>query len=219
MSLYNTRFITIEGVDGAGKTTHVSSLVQQLRNAGLEVVHTREPGGTPLAENIRDLVLNTPMDPETETLLMFSARADHLQRVILPALAQGKVVVCDRFTDSSWAYQGGGKQVSRETLSRLEDIVHPHLQPGLTLLFDLPIEESMRRLAGTGKTPDQFESLPREVFERIRQAYLDRAAAQPQRFAIINANQSVERMASDVAQLASAYVDRHFAPKLSKARP
>lgn len=190
MSTSNPNFITIEGVDGAGKSTHVEKLVRQLRGMGFDVVHTREPGGTDFGENIRQIALNAPMSPRTETMLMFTARNQHLEQVIRPALAQGKIVVCDRFTDSTWAYQGGGKDVPAEFLSAQENLVHGDLQPGLTLLFDLPVEISMQRLTQTGKIPDKFESENRTFHDKVRRAYL--ARADDPRFKIIDSSKTVD---------------------------
>jgi dTMP kinase len=162
------KFITLEGVDGAGKSSHVEGIAALLRARGRRVLVTREPGGTPLAEQLRALVLAEPMDPRSETLLMFAARSDHLRRVILPALAEGAWVVCDRFTDATVAYQGGGKGVSAELIERLRLAVHPDLEPDLTLVFDCPYEIARERLGGTGKAPDRFEREGREFFERVR---------------------------------------------------
>jgi len=206
----NPRFITIEGVDGAGKSTHVSKLVEQLRDMGYDVVHTREPGGTPLGEKLREIALNEPMSPITETMLMFSSRNELLEQVIRPALAKGKIVVCDRFTDSTWAYQGGGAGVPAEILSNLEHTTHADLQPGLTLLFDLPVKISLERLAMTGKTPDKFESKSPEYFENVRNTYLARAR-QDTRFSIIDSSKTIEAIAGQV--------DEKLAKHLKKMPP
>jgi dTMP kinase len=180
------RFITLEGVDGAGKSTHIQWIAERLRAGGREVVVTREPGGTPLAEKLRALVLAEPMDPLAETLLMFAARADHVHRVILPALERGAWVVCDRFTDATVAYQGGGKGVSADLLRRLAQSVHPDLAPDQTLVFDCPYEVSRSRLAASGRTLDRFEAEERAFFERVRTAYRDLAKAAPGRVRIID---------------------------------
>lgn len=193
----NPRFITIEGVDGAGKSTHVAKLVQQLRDMGYDVIHTREPGGTPLGEKLREIALNEPMSAITETMLMFSSRNELLDQVIRPALAKGQIVVCDRFTDSTWAYQGGGAGVPQEILSNLEQTTHADLQPGLTLLFDLPVKISLERLAMSGKPPDKFESKSPEYFENVRNTYLARAR-RDSRFSIIDSSKTIEEIAAQV---------------------
>lgn len=204
-------FITIEGVDGAGKSTHVTKIIQQLRQAGYEVVHAREPGGTVLGEQLRQLALHAPMHPTTETMIMFASRNELLETIIRPALAAGNIVVCDRFTDSTWAYQGGGRGVPEDILASQERLVHGDLQPGLTLLFDLPVEISLQRLALTGKAPDKFESQDRNFHDKVRQAYLKRAA--DPRFKIIDSSQSIDNIAQQV-DLALA---RH-APKITAAK-
>lgn len=204
-SSLNSRFISIEGVDGAGKTTHVAAVVEGLRKLGHEVVHTREPGGTPLAERLRELLLYHAMSPETETMLMFGARKDHIETVILPALQRGAFVVCDRFADSSWAYQGGGKGVSSSFLEQLESMTLQGLTPGLTLLFDLPVEVSLERLKLTGKTPDKFESESAAFFHQVRQAYQERARLNPA-IKVINSAQTIEQIAKNVQVHIQAYV-------------
>ena len=200
-------FISFEGIDGAGKSTHIETLASRLREAGHTVVQTREPGGTPLAESIRELALHQPMDALTEALLMFAARRDHLQQVIEPALARGDVVLCDRFTDATFAYQGGGRGFDWHTLSVLEQMVQalpdaplgaatsassPSLrQPHLTLWFDLPAAVAAERLAGA-RVPDRFESQPVAFFEAVRAGYLRRAEADPQRFESVDSGQPRE---------------------------
>jgi dTMP kinase len=185
------RFITLEGIDGAGKSTHHAWLVAYLRKQGREVVATREPGGTELGEKLRALVLSEPMHLETEALLMFAARREHLAKLILPALEAGKWVVSDRFTDASFAYQGGGRGLSPEKLMALENWVQEGFQPDLTLVFDLPTELACARLAGTGNAPDRFEQETRDFFDRVREAYLVRATRFPQRIRVIDAGKSV----------------------------
>jgi len=184
-------FITLEGVDGAGKSTHVEGIAGRLRAAGHEVLVTREPGGTPLAEKLRALLLADAIDPLPETLLMFTARADHVARVIRPALAHGRWVVCDRFTDATIAYQGGGKQVARAFIEQLAEMTHPGLRPDLTLVFDCPYEVSRGRLVGAGRTLDRFEREDRVFFDRVRAAYLDLAGSDPVRFRVIDGSQPV----------------------------
>lgn len=180
------RFITVEGIDGAGKTSHLHALVERLRAAGAEVLATREPGGTPLAESLRELLLSQPMDPLSEALLVFAARRDHLQQVIVPALARGATVVCDRFTDATFAYQGGGRGFDEAVLAQLEAWVHGGLQPDLTLWFDLPPEAAAERRAAA-RSPDRFEQQDLAFFERVGAAYARRCSSAPLRFARIDA--------------------------------
>jgi dTMP kinase len=185
------KFITLEGMDGAGKSTHIPNIIAALQSKGHEVVSTREPGGTPLGEQLRELVLHEPMHAETETLLMFAARREHIHSVILPALTRGAYVLSDRFTDASYAYQHGAKGVGLEKIAQLELWVQESLQPDITLLFDVPVDISIKRLAHA-REPDKFERESRAFFEKIRETYLLRAAQNPQRFRIIDANQPVE---------------------------
>ena len=192
-------FISFEGIDGAGKSSHIEALAEAFRAAGRAVTLTREPGGTPLAEQIRALALHQPMDALTEALLMFAARRDHIRQVIAPALARGEVLLCDRFTDATFAYQGGGRGFDWESLSILErlvqsgqapapDFAHENLlQPALTLWFDLPPEVAAQRLAGA-RVPDRFEAQPAAFFEAVRAGYARRQAADPARFARIDAD-------------------------------
>ena len=182
-------FITLEGPEGAGKTTNREYLAERLRAAGREVVLTREPGGTPLAEAIRELLLaprEEAMAADTELLLMFAARAQHLAGVVRPALARGAVVLCDRFTDATYAYQGGGRGVAESRIAVLEQFVQGTLRPDLTLLFDLPGEVGLARAAARGRL-DRFEQEGRAFFESVRAAYLDRAAGAPERYRILDA--------------------------------
>ena len=180
------RFITFEGIDGAGKSTHIDAVAQRLRTAGARVVCTREPGGTPLAERLRELVLHEGMDTLTETLLVFAARRNHLQQIIEPALALGDTVLCDRFTDATFAYQGGGRGAELSVLRELERWVQGRLQPDLTLWFDLPAEMAARRRA-QARAADRFEQEDLDFFERVRAAYQARMIAAPQRFVHIDA--------------------------------
>lgn len=193
-------FITFEGIDGAGKTTHMDTLEQLLKSQGREVVRTREPGGTPLAEKLRGLFLHDAMDPLTESLLVFAARRDHLVQVILPALARGAWVMCDRFTDASFAYQGGGRGFDLQVLRTLEGWVQDQKQPDLTFLFDLPPEVAASRLAAA-RQPDRFEAQDTAFFARVRQAYLDRQAHNPTRFALIQADARPEVVAAQISQV------------------
>ncbi|MFZ2298001.1 MAG: dTMP kinase [Aquabacterium sp.] len=188
------RFITFEGIDGAGKTTHLDALERAWREAGHEVVRTREPGGTPLAEQLRGLFLHEPMDSLTEALLVFAARRDHLTQVIEPALARGAWVLCDRFTDATFAYQGGGRGFDLKVLSTLESWVQGTRQPDLTFLFDLPPAVAAARLAGA-RQPDRFEAQDQVFFERVREMYLARMAQHPERFVLIQADQPQETVA------------------------
>lgn len=195
-------FISFEGIDGAGKSTHIEPLAQALRAQGRSVTVTREPGGTPLAEKIRALALNDAMDPLSEALLMFAARRDHLQQVIEPALAAGRVVLCDRFTDATFAYQGQGRGFDQRVLSQLEQWVQARpdgsiRQPDLTLLFDLPPQIAAQRLAGA-RVPDKFESQPAEFFSKVAQGYALRAQQAPARFAQIAADRPKEAVWADV---------------------
>jgi dTMP kinase len=196
-------FISFEGIDGAGKSTHISALADAFKAQGRAVTLTREPGGTPLAEKLRTLVLNDPMDPLTEALLMFAARRDHLGCVILPALARGDVVLCDRFTDATFAYQGGGRGFDEAVLKELERMVQTSpvqaalVQPALTVWFDLAPEEAAQRLAGA-RVPDKFESQPVEFFRRVANGYARRQQGEPGRFARINAAQTQAAVWQDV---------------------
>lgn len=196
-------FITFEGIDGAGKTTHMDTLEQLLKSQGREVVRTREPGGTPLAEKLRGLFLHDAMDPLTESLLVFAARRDHLVQVILPGLARGAWVMCDRFTDASFAYQGGGRGFDLQVLRTLESWVQDQTQPDLTFLFDLPPEVAASRLAAA-RQPDRFEAQDTAFFARVRQAYLDRMAQSPARFALIQADAAPQAVASQINQIVQA---------------
>ncbi len=191
------KFITFEGIDGAGKSSHVEWLAEMLRQRGKTVRVTREPGGTPLGEALRTLLLTQAMHLETETLLMFAARREHLAQVIEPALERGEWVVCDRFSDATYAYQGGGRGLDRNKLHILENWVHGHLQPDLTLLFDLPLEVARERIALATRDLDRFEQERADFHQRVRQAYLERAAVQGARIQIINADQPL----SDIREL------------------
>ena len=197
------RFITFEGIDGAGKTTHIDALEKAWLQQGRDVVRTREPGGTPLAEKLRELVLHDSMDPLTEALLVFSARRDHIQQVIRPALARGAWVLCDRFTDATFAYQGAGRGFEQAVLAQLETWVQEGLQPELTLLFDLPPAVAAGRLQAA-RQPDRFEALDEAFFTRVRNGYLARQAEQPQRFAIIRADAHPQEVAEQVRQAIAA---------------
>jgi len=198
------RFVTFEGIDGAGKSTHLEWYAQQVRARGREAVVTREPGGTPLAERLRELLLTEPMSVEAETLLMFAARNEHLERLILPALANGAWVICDRFTDSTYAYQGAGRGVPLAQIAALEAWIHGALQPDRTYLFDLPAEQAATRRANA-RNADRFEAEEAAFFERVRAGYRARAAGAGDRIVLIDARQSVDRireiLQEDVARL------------------
>jgi dTMP kinase len=193
------KFLTLEGIDGAGKTSFLGWIENRLRAKGIDVVLTREPGGTALGESLRRLLLEAEMDAVTETLLVFAARKEHLVRVIAPALERGAWVVCDRFTDATFAYQGAGRGADMEHLGQLEHWVQAGLQPDCTILFDLPVDVARLRSAGA-RAPDRFESEHEAFFQRVRQGYLARAAGNPGRFRLIDATRP---MAEIEAQLAS----------------
>jgi dTMP kinase len=211
-------FISFEGIDGAGKSTHIAGLARAFADAGCKVTLTREPGGTKLAETLRTLILNDEMDALTESLLVFAARRDHIERVIRPALARGEVVLCDRFTDATFAYQGAGRGFDLQTLQKLESWVQTQsgqcLQPDLTYWFDLAPSIAAQRLAGA-RVPDKFESQPTAFFEAVASGYAARAAADPQRFARIEANQSMAAVFADVLVAArlKGYLSKCELPK------
>lgn len=203
----HARFITLEGMDGAGKSTHLAWLENHLRQRGLEVLVTREPGGTPLGEKLRELLLNEPMHPETEALMMFAARREHLHQVIWPALAKGTWVISDRFTDASFAYQGGGRGLDEERLRQLERWVQGDFQPDLTLLFDVPVEVSRARLANNA-TLDRFEQEKNDFFSRVRDAYLRRARAFPERIRVLDSSLPLEDIQAELATLLALWLER-----------
>ncbi|MDA8093912.1 MAG: dTMP kinase [Betaproteobacteria bacterium] len=198
------KFITIEGIDGAGKSTHLDWLARQIGAMGHAVKVTREPGGTPLGEKLRTLLLSEHMHADTEALLMFGARREHLAQVIAPALAGGTWVLCDRFTDASYAYQGGGRGLETSRLAQLESWVQGDLQPDLTLLFDVPPAVARTRLAHA-RAPDKFEQEQGLFFERVRTAYLERARQFPRRIHVIDASRSVEAIRETLAGLLDAF--------------
>ena len=199
------KLITLEGMDGAGKSTHIPNIISQLQAAGQEVIATREPGGTVLGEQLRALLLHQAMHPETETLLMFAARREHIANVIAPALARGACVLSDRFTDATYAYQSGAKGVAIEKIKLLETWVQGDLQPDLTLLFDVPVEVSLARLAGA-REPDKFEREGAQFFEKLRNVYLARAQQNPSRFRVINANQNLEIVQLEVNKILEEFI-------------
>lgn len=198
------KFITFEGIDGAGKSTHLDWLSNHLRDLGHSVVVTREPGGTPLGEKLREILLNQPMHLETEALLMFAARREHLDKVIRPALAAGKWVISDRFTDASFAYQGGGRGLDENKLVALEQWVQEGLQPDLTLLFDVPVEVSRQRLANNVSL-DRFEQEKQDFFQRVRENYLSRAQQFPARFRVIDSSRSLDKIQKNLEEIVSSF--------------
>lgn len=203
------KFITIEGGEGAGKSTNIPFIESYLREKGIDLVMTREPGGTPLSERIREILLDkneTAMSDDTELLLMFAARAQHLDQLIRPALQQGKWVICDRFTDATYAYQGGGRGIEFERIAQLEDWVQGSLRPDLTIIFDLPVEMGMER-AGKRSDPDRFEQENLDFFQRVRQCYLDRAHAAPERYAIIDASPNLDAVQASIERVLNGLLD------------
>ncbi|MFG6137506.1 dTMP kinase [Halomonas sp. B23F22_10] len=209
------RFITLEGGEGVGKSTNLAWVAEHLEARGLEVVRTREPGGTPRAEAIRGLLLDPasdePLDDDAELLLVFAARAQHLARVVRPALERGAWVVCDRFTDATFAYQGGGRGISAERITELEAFVQQGLQPDLTLLLDMPMVAAQRRLEGrlerSGGQRDRFERERAEFFEAVRQAYLARAAAAPERIAVVDADRALADVQAELGRRLDAHLE------------
>lgn len=197
------RFITLEGVDGAGKSSHVQWIADFLREKGHEVVETREPGGTVVGERLRDLLLAEPMEIETEALLMFAARREHITRVILPALSAGHWVVSDRFTDATYAYQGGGRGLAKERIALLETWVQGAFQPDLTLVFDVTVEVARRRLQGNLSSRDRFEEQDAAFFERVRAAYLERARAFPARIRVIDSDRAIPEVRKTLEEILS----------------
>lgn len=197
MAATRGRFLTFEGIDGAGKSTHIGYVTDLLKDAGKTVVSSREPGGTPLGEKLRDLLLHEKMHLETEALLMFASRREHIAQVIEPALARGDWVLSDRFTDASFAYQGGGRGMDRAKMEALEHWVHPLLQPDLTLLFDVPLAVARERLDAT-RALDKFEQEQADFFEKVRNEYLRRAAQFPGRIVVIDSTQSIDAVRADL---------------------
>ncbi len=203
-------FITLEGPEGAGKSTNREYLAQRLREQGLDVVLTREPGGTPLAERVRELLLapaDEPMASDTELLLVFAARAQHLAQVIRPALARQAVVLCDRFTDATYAYQGGGRGLSAQRIGQLETFVQGEMRPDLTLIFDLPVEIGLSRAAERGRL-DRFEQEGLPFFEAVRSTYLNRARKAPARYRVIDASQPLNAVQHDLDELLPDILER-----------
>jgi dTMP kinase len=206
MSTPRGQFVTFEGIDGAGKSTHIASVHEFLNARGIEVVCTREPGGTPLGESIRALFLNHAMTPQTETMLVFAARNEHLRTVVWPALEQGTWVLCDRFTDATFAYQGGGRGLGNEYVQRVADLVHPNFAPALTLLFDLPPDAAQDRMTGRD-TRDRIESEAVEFHDRVRATYLARAQNESNRIAVFDSHQPKAVVREQVLARVQALVD------------
>lgn len=198
-------FITFEGIDGAGKSTHIGFLSERIRASRITLVNSREPGGTPLGEKLRALLLTDKMHLETEALLMFASRREHIAQVIAPALERGDWVLSDRFSDASFAYQGGGRGLSLEKMNALEQWVHPDLQPDLTFLFDVPLEVARKRLDAS-RSLDKFEQEKADFFFNVRQEYLRRAAEFPDRFRIIDSTQSIEAIQRELYAIVSFYL-------------
>lgn len=192
------RFITLEGIDGAGKSSHVDWLAERLRVGGRELVVTREPGGTPLGERLRELILHHPMDLRTETLLVFAARQEHLAEVVLPSLAAGRWVLSDRFTDATFAYQGAGRGLGAARIAALEAWVQEGFQPDLTIYFDVPAAVGQARRQASGATLDRFEREHEDFHRRVRDAYLARAAAEPRRFRIVDGTASLATVRAEL---------------------
>jgi dTMP kinase len=202
----NGKFITLEGIDGAGKSSHAQWLADFLQAQGKTVVLTREPGGTPLGEKLREWLLTESMHLETETLLMFAARREHLARIILPALARGDWVICDRFTDATHAYQGGGRKLDHRRIDQLEHWTHHDCQPDLTLLFDVSCAVARQRIALAGRHLDRFEREQAQFHDRVRRAYLDRAASFPRRFRVIDGEQRLEAIRAQLEAILAGLI-------------
>lgn len=201
------RFITLEGTEGVGKTSNLEHVCRLLEAAGHDVVTTREPGGTPLAESIRSLLLKVreePVDPTVELLLVFAARAQHIARVIEPALAAGRWVVCDRFTDATFAYQGGGRGLSMDVIATLESLVQGDLRPDLTLYLDVPVDVAAERIAG--RDHDRFEREHMDFFLRVRKTYLDRAACEPERVRVVDASQDLAMVQAEISRVVADFL-------------
>ncbi len=201
------QFITLEGIDGVGKSSHLVFIAEQVRARGIEVITTREPGGTALGEALRQIILNEPMHGETEALMVFAARREHLAEVIEPALARGVWVISDRFTDSTFAYQCGGRGLPESRAKILEEWVHGHLQPNITFLFDAPLNVARERLDSGTPEPDKFEREQEEFFARVRAAYLKRANEFPARIKVINSARPLVAIRDELVALLQPIVD------------
>lgn len=212
----NAYFVTVEGMDGAGKGSYLDNIIRILEENGFTVITTREPGGTELGEQIRQRLLHEVMPIEQEIELFFECRKELLNTIVKPALEKGTVVLCDRFTDSTYAYQGGEHPHVKPLIRELENKVQEGLQPDLTLLFDLPVEVTRQRLAGTGKVPDKFESKSDNFFENVRNSYLERVEEFPERFRIINSNQPKDKVAMDVENTIKIFLGLELEPVKKK---
>lgn len=212
----NAYFVTVEGMDGAGKGSYLDNIIRILEENGFTVITTREPGGTELGEQIRQRLLHEVMPIEQEIELFFECRKELLNTIVKPALEKGIVVLCDRFTDSTYAYQGGEHPHVKPLIRELENKVQEGLQPDLTLLFDLPVEVTRQRLAGTGKVPDKFESKSDDFFENVRNSYLERVEEFPERFRIINSNQPKDKVAMDVENTIKIFLGLELEPAKKK---
>lgn len=214
-------FVTIEGLDGAGKSSHVQTIIEELENAGWEVVKTREPGGTVLCEQVRNLILfgdqNEKFTPVSEVMMAFAARSQHYSMVIEPALESGVAVMCDRFTDSTYAYQGGGQGVDKDMIKSLEEISIGGAKPDLTILFDLSIEESRKRMGVRGNDADLFESREDEFFQRAREGYMERVQEDPERFVVIDSSLTLEEVSKNVRAAVRQFVENYEPPKPKKS--
>lgn len=209
-SKHSGKFIVVEGGEGAGKTTNIEFIKQLLDAQGIAFIHTREPGGTPLAEQLRELLLakrDECVSPDAELLMIFAARAQHLQECILPALARGVWVLCDRFTDATYAYQGGGRGTDDASIAMLADFVQRGLWPELTLLLDVPVAVGRARAEARGEL-DRFESEQEAFYTAVRNKYLERAAAEPQRFAVIDASRSLDAVQADIRRAIESVVSK-----------
>lgn len=212
------KFITIEGTDGAGKSTFVPEMKAMLEAQGYEVILTREPGGTPFAEELREIILNKPMDSMTALLLAFASRNEHIENVIKPALEAGKYVISDRFTDSTYAYQVAGQGVPKEYVEVLEHMVQKQLKPDMTLIFTVPVEISRQRLSKTGKEPDNFESQSNDFFQRVLDGYLNIAKSEPERCKLVDSSKSLEDTKEQVVGIMNQFLGTDN-KKLKKNKP
>ena len=205
------KFITVEGVEGAGKSTNIATIKSFLDQSGIEYIHTREPGGTEYGERLRELLLahlDETLDPTAELLMIFAARAQHLSQLILPALARGVWVLSDRFTDATYAYQGAGRALDLDTISTLEHLVQGDLRPDLTLILDLPVALGMQRVNGRGER-DRFEVEQNAFFERVRASYLSIAAQSPERYRLIDTSKPLDQVRHDIVTVMGTYCDEH----------
>jgi len=212
------KFITIEGTDGAGKSTFVPEMKAMLEAQGYEVILTREPGGTPFADELREIILNKPMDSMTALLLAFASRNEHIENVIKPALEAGKYVISDRFTDSTYAYQVAGQGVPKEYVEVLEHMVQKQLKPDMTLIFTVPVEVSRQRLSKTGKEPDNFESQNNDFFQRVLDGYLNIAKNEPERCKLVDSSKSLEDTKEQVVGIMNQFLGSDL-KKIKKNKP